>query len=85
MLLVKFTAVVVALLHTVWSEGLMAVGVGSTVMVKVSGEPVQPLAVGVTSMVPLMAALVELVAVKAAISPLPLTAKAIAVLSFIQS
>ena len=40
MLPVKFTAVVVTLLHTVWSEGVITVGVGLTVTVIVKVAPV---------------------------------------------
>ena len=84
MLPVKFTAVVVAPLHTVWSAGLVTMGAGSTVMVKETGEPGQPFIVGVTVMVPVVGALVVLVAVKEAIFPLPLAAKPIVVLLFVQ-
>ena len=69
----------------VWVRGEAdTVGMGFTVMVKVSGVPVQPLAVGVTVMVALMGALVVLVAVKAAIFPDPLAASPMAVLSLVQ-
>ena len=60
------------------------IGVGMTVMVKDSGAPGQPLAVGVTVIVALIGAVVELVAEKAAIFPLPLAGKPIAVLLFVQ-
>ena len=84
MLPVKFTASVAAPLHFVWSAGLVTVGVGLTVMVKETGVPGQPLAVGVIVIVALIAAFVELVAVKAAISPLPLAGNPMAVLLFVQ-
>ena len=84
MLPVKFTAVVEAPLHTGWSAGLSTVGVGLTVMVKVDEMPGQPVDVGVTVIVPVIGAFVALVAVNEAISPLPLAAKPIAVLSFVQ-
>ena len=85
MLPVKFTASVAAPLHLVWSAGLVTVGVGFTVMVKVVGTPGQPpVDAGVTFMVPLIGALVVLAAVKAEISPLPLAAKPIAGLLFVQ-
>ena len=84
MLPVKFTAVVGAPLHTGWSAGLSTVGVGLTVMVKETGVPGQPFAVGVTSIIPVIAAFVALVAVNEAISPVPLAAKPMAVLSFVQ-
>ncbi len=44
--LVKFTAVVVAPLHTVWSLTLSTEGVGFTVISKLSLGPRHPLAVG---------------------------------------
>ena len=84
MLPVKFTASVAAPLHLVWSAGLVTVGVGLTVMVKVDGTPGQPVDVGVTVIVLVIGAFVALVAVNEAISPLPLAAKPIAVLSFVQ-
>ena len=84
MLPVKLTASVAAPLHLVWSAGLVTVGVGSTVMVKETGVPGQPLIVGVTSIVPVIAALVELVAVNEPIFPVPLAANPIAVLVFVQ-
>jgi hypothetical protein len=84
MLPVKFTASVAVLLHLVWSAGFVTVGVGLTVMVKETGAPVQPLAVGVTSIVPAIGAFVELVAGKEAISPFPMAANPIAALVFVQ-
>ena len=84
MLPVKFTAVVGAPLHTGWSVGLSTVGVGLTVMVKETGVPGQPLAVGVTSIIPLIAVFPVLVAVNEAISPVPLAPNPMAVLSFVQ-
>ena len=64
--------------------GLLTVGVGLTVMVKVDGTPGQPVEVGVTVIVPLIGAVVAFVAVNEAISPVPLAANPIAVLSFVQ-
>ena len=84
MLPVKFTAVVKAPLHTGWSAGLSTVGVGLTVMVNDTAVPGQPLAVGVTSTVPVIAAFVEFVAVNEAIFPVPLAPRPIAVLLFVQ-
>ena len=84
MLPVNVTASVVAPLHFVWSAGLSTVGVGLTVMVKETGVPGQPLAVGVTSIVPVIAVFPVLVAVNEAISPVPLAAKPMAVLVFVQ-
>ena len=59
-------------------------GVGSTVIVKLFDGPAQPLAVGVTVMCATALAEPLLVAVKAAMSPLPLAAKPILVLSLVQ-
>ena len=84
MLPVKFTAVVEAPLHTGWSAGLSTVGVGLTVMVKETGVPGQPLAVGVTSIVPVIGVFPVLVAVNEAIFPVPLAANPMAVLVFVQ-
>ena len=84
MLPVKFTASVAAPLHLVWSAGLATVGVGLTVMVKETGVPGQPLAVGVTVIVAVMAAFVALVAVNEEMSPVPLAANPMAVLEFVQ-
>ena len=49
----------------------VAVGVGLTVIVKVTGRPTQPLAVGVTVIVAVTGAPVALVAVKAGVLPVP--------------
>ena len=84
MLPAKLTASVCAPLHLVWLVGLVAVGVGLTVMVKVDGTPGQPVDVGVTVIVPVIAVFPVLVAVNEAISPVPLAAKPMAALVFIQ-
>ena len=84
MLPVKFTASVAASLHFVWSAGLVTVGVGLTVMVKDCGVPGQLLAVGVTVIVALIAAFVELFAVNEAIFPVPLAGNPMAVLLLVQ-
>ena len=84
MLPVKFTASVATPLHFVWSAGLLTVGVGLTVIVKVDGRPGQPVEVGVTVIVPVIGAFVALVAVNEAISPVPLAGNPIAVLVFVQ-
>jgi len=81
---VKFTGLVVAPLHKVWPAGWATFGVGFTVMVKLSGKPAHPLADGVTVIVAVTGALVELVATNAAIFPLPLAAKPIEVLLLVQ-
>ena len=62
-----------------------ATGRGFTVIVKVTGVPAQPLAAGVTVINPEIGALLVLVVRKAAIpAPVPLAARLIAVLSFVQ-
>ena len=80
----KFTAVVVVPLHTVWLLTLFTVGVGLTVMVNVSVAPVQPVAVGVTVMVAVAGAVPVLVAVNAPILPVPLAARPMDVVLFVQ-
>ena len=80
----KFTASVGVLLHLVWSADLVTVGVGLTVIVNETEVPVQPLAVGVTVIVPVIGAVVVLVAVNGLIFPLPLAPKPIAVLVLVQ-
>ena len=84
MLPVKFTASVVAPLHLVWSAGLSTVGVGLTVMVKETGVPSQLLILGIIVIVAIIGVFPVLVAVNEAISPIPLAAKPMAVLLFIQ-
>jgi len=73
-------------LQTTWSEGWASSPVGLTVIVKVFVEPVQevlPFAkVGVTVIVAVIGAVVELVAVKVPILPEPLAAKPILVVLF---
>ena len=81
----KLTAVVVALLHKVWSVILFTAGVGFTVMVNELVGPVQPLAVGVTVTVAVTGAEPVLVAVKAAILPLPLAKSPMEVASLVQA
>ena len=78
------TAVVVALLHSVWLDTAVTEGVGLTVMVKLCGVPVQLLADGVTVMVAVMTDDVVLVAVKVDIFPLPLDARPIEEALFVQ-
>ena len=80
----KFIASVAALLHLIWSSGLVTVGVGFAVMVKVAGVPEQPLAVGVTMIVPVIVAVPVLVIGNEAIVPVPLAGNPIAVLEFVQ-
>lgn len=59
-------------------------GVGFTVMIKLSAAPVQPFAVGVTVIKAVTGTLLRLMAVKGAISPFPFAASPIAVLLFVQ-
>jgi len=59
-------------------------GVGLTVIVNVCAAPGHPAADGVTVIVAVTGALVKLIAVNAGIFPLPLAAKPIAVLLFVQ-
>ena len=59
-------------------------GLGLTWIVNATGVPEQPLATGVTVIVPTMGALVVLVVVKIAMLPAPLAARPIAVLVLAQ-
>jgi hypothetical protein len=80
---VKVTNVLLAPEHMVWVNGVfVTAGVGLTVTVYVLVVPVQLLAVGVIVIVPLIGAVVPLVAVKDDTLPDPLAAKPIAVLLF---
>lgn len=83
-MLVKFTAAVELPLQTDWFEMVATVGVGSTVIVKVDGVPGQPFNDGVTVMVAVTGADPELFAVKAAISPVPLAARPMDGVLFVQ-
>ena len=83
--LVKFVAETVAASQTMVSTGTITVGVGFTVMEYEEGVPTQALAVGVTVMFAIIGAVVVLVAVNEAISPMPLADKPMVVLSLIQS
>ena len=86
--LVKFTAAVDWPAHSVWLGCWFTIGVGFTVMVNVIGVPVQvtPALVncGVTVIVATSGALVALVALNAAMSPVPAGASPIAVLLLVQ-
>jgi D-ribose pyranose/furanose isomerase RbsD len=86
--LVKVTATVGLLLHTVWLEMLLTVGVGLTVMVKVVEEPEQlkpPFVnTGVTVIVAITGAEPALVAVNEAMLPAPDAARPIEVALFVQ-
>jgi hypothetical protein len=80
----KVTAAVAAPLHKVWLATAVTFALGLTVIVNVIGAPVQPLADGVTVMVPLIAVAAALVAVKLGMFPLPLAARPIAGLELVQ-
>lgn len=77
--MVKFTAAVDELLHTVWLATALTTGVGFTVMVKVIGAPTQVVTpsvnVGVTLMIAVTGALPLLMPVNDAILPDPLAAR----------
>lgn len=62
-------------MHRFWLETTATVGVGLTVIVNVTGAPVQPLADGVTVMFAVTGASEAFTAVKAAISPVPFAAR----------
>jgi len=86
--LVKFTAVVFALLHTTWFGTAVTVAVGLTVIVNVEGVPTHvtaPLVYeGVTVIVAVTGAVVALVATKDAILPVPEAARPMDVVLFVQ-
>lgn len=82
--LVKLISAVGEPLHNTWLATGFTTGRGLTVIVKVMGVPVQPLATGVTVMVATSGPLVVFVVTNGAISPVPLAPRPIAVLSFVQ-
>lgn len=82
---VNTTGLVMALLHRTWLAGCTTEGVGLTLMVKLWGLPVQPVALGTTVMVAVTGTRLLLVAVKEGISPLPLPASPIDVLLLVQT
>ena len=88
---VKLTGAVLDPLHSTWlpGSGGSIAGVGFTVIVKVFDGPVQPtpllLNVGVTVIVAVTGKAVRLIAVKAAILPVPLAARPILVLLLVQA
>jgi hypothetical protein len=84
MLLLKVNAPVPLPLHTVKLAGTVTTGGGLTVILKFDAVPLQPLADGVTVIVPVIAADPLLVAINAAILPVPVEASPIPVLLFIQ-
>jgi hypothetical protein len=73
----KVRAGIVASLHTVTEAGWLAMGVGLTMIVNVTIEPVQVLAMGVMAMVAVMGAVPVFVAVKEGIVPLPVPGRPI--------
>jgi hypothetical protein len=81
---VKFTAVVVPPLHTVWSETVLTIGVGLTVIVKLWGVPAHEPYIGVTVIVATVCTLPVLIAGKAVMSPVPLDARPMLVLLLVQ-
>jgi hypothetical protein len=82
----KFTATVLAVLHTTWSEGSDTLGVGFTVMVNTCGVPTQtgPAVWGVTVMVATTGVAPPLVAMKAPMFPVPLPARPTEGVSLVQ-
>jgi hypothetical protein len=80
----KLTAVVLVLWHNVWSEMALAVGVGLTVIVNVLEAPAQPLADGVTVIVPEIGDVPVFFAVKAGMLPVLPAPRFMAVLLFVQ-
>ena len=67
----KFTFAVVTPLQTTWLTGILAVGVGFTVIRNVEADPTHPFAVGVMLMVELMGALEGFVATNEGMFPDP--------------
>jgi hypothetical protein len=82
--LVKFTVAVVCPLHNIWLVTGFTIGVGFTVMVKLTGKPGQAPKTGVTVMVAVIGPLVALVVTNGSISPVPLAARPMPVLLFVQ-
>ena len=78
------TATVGELLQVVWLVTDETVGVGFTVIVKLCGLPLQPLATGVTVIVPVVATVPLFKAVNEAIVPVPVVASPILPLLFVQ-
>ena len=83
--LVKLIAAVGDPLHNTWPATGFTIGVGFTVMVKLVGNPTQPLGpTGVTVIVATSGPLVALVVTKGCISPVPDAARPMAVLLLVQ-
>ena len=71
-------------LHTRMLFGMFSLGVGFTVMLKLSGAPVQPFAAAVTAMIATTGVVPLLIAVNAGTSPIPEPPRPIVVLLFVQ-
>ena len=82
--LLKLNAPAVDPLHTVSLDGTVTFGVGLTVIVNVSGVPLQLPYAGVTIIVAVSGELLVLVAVNDAISPVPPEARPIVLSLFVQ-
>lgn len=82
--LLKPIDAVVCPLHNIWLAIGFTIGVGFTVMVKLTGSPGQPPKTGVTVMVAVIGPLVALVVTNGSISPLPLAARPMPVLVLVQ-
>lgn len=83
--LVKLISAVGDPLHNTWLATGLTIGLGLTVIVNVMGVPAQPPApTGVTVMVATSGPLVVLVVTKGCMSPVPLAARPMAVLLFVQ-
>jgi hypothetical protein len=81
---VKLSAVDIAPAHTAWLVHAATEGVGLTVIVNVWAAPEQPFAIGMTTIVATTGADVLFVAVKPAILPVPLAARPMLVVVFVQ-
>lgn len=81
----KFIVLLVSPLHKVIAAVESTVGVGFTIILKLESGPIQPLAVGVTVTVAVLAVVPVLVAVNERMSPVPLPDKPMDVLSFTQA
>lgn len=82
--LVKLITAVGDPLHNTWLATGFTIGVGFTVMVNVTGKPGQAPKTGVTVIVAVIGPLVALVVTKGSISPVPLAARPMPVLLFVQ-
>jgi hypothetical protein len=83
--LVNVVPATIVPLQTLILAGIVTVGVGYTVMVKVEGMPVQLLADGVTVIVPVIVFEPVFVAVNDEMFPVPFAARPIDVLEFVQA